>query len=65
MNHQFHIHHAEFQSLLDESIDWLINSWKFKRGSLEWKVCQLKREIYMRDALTELRKANLCLKEKN
>ena len=51
----------QFQELSDKAIDWHIKSWKFKTNSPEWKICMLKRLIYMRDALKHLRKAKECL----
>jgi len=53
----FYINHDKFQDLSNKAIDWTIKSWKFRHNSPEWKVCKLKREIFMRDALEYLDKA--------
>ena len=59
----FDIHHSQFQLLSDRAIDWFIKSLKFKEGSPEREICILKRKLYMRDALKELRKAIKCLQK--
>lgn len=54
---EFWINVAKFQALSDKAVDWTIKSWKYKVGSPEYKICKLKREIYMRDALEFLDEA--------
>lgn len=63
---EFYINCEKSRQLTLKSVDWFIRSWKFKHGSLEWQICRLKREIYMRDAIKLVKEATeLCQKEKN
>lgn len=61
---EFYIGHSKFQDLSDRAIDWLINSFKYESDSDEWKICRLKRRIYMREAIKHLKEANKCLLNK-
>lgn len=61
MQSDFYINHNQFQFYSDKAIDWLINSWKYKWGSDEWKICRLKRNIYMKKALKHLKKCTKFL----
>lgn len=55
---EFYIYHDKFQDLSNKAIDWYIKSWKYKIDSDERTICRLKRNIYMREALSCLKKAN-------
>ena len=57
----FYIKHAEFQDFSNRSLDWFIRSFNYKYGSDEWKICRLKKQIYMKKALEYLKEANQCL----
>lgn len=54
---EFRSQHQKFQEYSDTAIDWFIRSTKFKYGSPEWKICRLKRQIYMREAIKHLEEA--------
>lgn len=53
----------QFDELLGKSIDWHIKGWKFKYGTDEWKICQLKSNIYRRKANIYLLKMQKIVKQ--
>lgn len=46
---------------LERSVDWFLNSRKFKKKSLERQICMLKNELHLRNAKKYNRKALKCL----
>lgn len=58
---EFYIYNDKSSKLFDKSLQWFINSWKFKEGSLEKKICLLKEAIYRRESLKYLKKTKRIL----
>jgi len=59
---EFYIYHDKFQALSSKAIDWFLRRQKYKKESPEWQICNLKRQIYMREAIYNLKKAVKWLK---
>ena len=59
---EFYIEHDKFQDLSDKAMEWFVKSFKYPAGSDEYKICHLKSNLYMREALNHLKKAEkeLC-----
>lgn len=60
---EFFIGFGHFKAESDKSTDWLINSWKFKSGSIDWQICRLKHKKYHLEALKYLKRANKYLND--
>jgi hypothetical protein len=53
----FYISHDKFQYYSDRSIDWFIESWKYKKNSYPWKIARLKMLMYKEESMKWLDEA--------
>lgn len=63
MPSNFYYHFQNFVKFSDLAVDWHIKGWKFKRGSDEWIICQLKSRIFRNKAYKHLITANRVLQK--
>lgn len=61
MRSEFYINLTKGCVAIDKSVGWYLNSFNFGKRSLERQICELKRQLYMRDAKKYIRKAEKCL----
>lgn len=57
MPSSFYINHAKFQRYADLSLDFFLKRTKFKKGSYERQICDIKKEMFWKEAKKYLKKA--------